>query len=106
MAQQRSDWTDSKLLADLTNPDVAVQIQASIALAYRLKVPSDEIAPATLTRLQAMTTDGNPAIGLAAHRAAWFIERRRAELLPDAEWDNFTKRLGVVALPDQPALPE
>lgn len=106
MAQQRPDWTDSKLLSDITNPEVAVQIQASIALAYRLKVPSDAIAPETLTRLQAMTIDDDPVISLAARRAVWFIERRHAEFLPDAEWDNFTERLGVVALPDQPALPE
>jgi HEAT repeat protein len=103
MAQQRADWTDIKLLSDLKDPDVAVQIQAGIALSYRLKTASDQIAPETLMLLQKMTQDENTAISLAARRALWFIERRRAELLPDAEWKEFEKRAGVVPLPEQPA---
>ena len=103
MAQQRSDWTDLKLLSDLRNPDVAVQIQASLALSYRLKTASDEIAPETRMLLQKMTQESNTAISLAAHRALWFIERRRAELLPDGEWEEFEKRAGVVPLPELPA---
>lgn len=106
MAQQVPEWTDETLLKMLESADERTQMLIGITLSWRLKSRDEGLKHETRDRLQTLVDSKDSAKSLAARRVLWFIERRRAALLEEAEIERFHKNVGMVEFPAKQPWPK
>jgi HEAT repeat protein len=80
IAKTRDDWTDLRMLAELSNFDSGIRERAGIVLAYRHDEQGHELNPQTRQAIEQLRKDPRPWVRQASLHALYHIENRKAEL--------------------------